>query len=43
LAVPVGRHYEQRWVQGYYYNPIYTGFYFYPVRFEWRAECGEAG
>jgi peptide/nickel transport system substrate-binding protein len=31
LAVPVGRHYEQRWVQGYYYNPIYTGFYFYPL------------
>jgi peptide/nickel transport system substrate-binding protein len=22
LAVPQGRHYEQRWVQGYYYNPI---------------------
>jgi len=29
LAVPVGRHYEQRWVQGYFYNPIYTGFNFY--------------
>jgi peptide/nickel transport system substrate-binding protein len=24
------RHYEQRWVNGYYYNPIYGDFYFYP-------------
>jgi peptide/nickel transport system substrate-binding protein len=24
LAVATGRHYEQRWVEGYYYNPIYT-------------------
>ena len=24
LAVATGRHYEPRWVQGYYYNPIYT-------------------
>jgi len=24
LAVATGRHYEQRWVKGYYYNPIYT-------------------
>jgi len=24
LAVATGRHYEQRWVHGYYYNPIYT-------------------
>jgi peptide/nickel transport system substrate-binding protein len=23
LAVPTGRHYEPRWVGGYYYNPIY--------------------
>ena len=23
LAVATGRHYEQRWVKGYYYNPIY--------------------
>ncbi len=24
LAVASGRHYEQRWISGYYYNPIYT-------------------
>jgi peptide/nickel transport system substrate-binding protein len=24
LAVATGRHYEQRWVEGYYFNPIYT-------------------
>ena len=24
LAVATGRHYQQRWVGGYYYNPIYT-------------------
>jgi peptide/nickel transport system substrate-binding protein len=23
LAVPTGRHYQQRWMDGYYYNPIY--------------------
>jgi peptide/nickel transport system substrate-binding protein len=23
------RRYEQRWVQGFYYNPIYSGLYFY--------------
>ena len=31
LSVSNGRHYEQRWLQGYYYNPIYTGFYAYPL------------
>ena len=31
LAVATGRHYEQRWVQGYYYNPIYSGFYYYAL------------
>jgi peptide/nickel transport system substrate-binding protein len=25
----VGRHYEQRWVQDYFYNPIYSGMVFY--------------
>ena len=25
LAVATGRHYEQRWMHGYYYNPIYGG------------------
>jgi peptide/nickel transport system substrate-binding protein len=29
LAVATGRHYEQRWVQGYYTNPISPGTYFY--------------
>jgi len=31
LAVATARHYEQRWVQGYYSNPIYSGFYWYAV------------
>jgi peptide/nickel transport system substrate-binding protein len=29
LPIPTGRHYEQRWVQGWYYNMIYPGTYFY--------------
>jgi len=29
LAVATGRTYMQRWVKGYYYNPIYPGFYYY--------------
>ncbi len=29
LAVATGRHYEQRWVQGWFYNPIYAGSYYY--------------
>jgi peptide/nickel transport system substrate-binding protein len=31
LSVSAGRHYEQRWVHGYFYNPIYPGFYFYAL------------
>jgi peptide/nickel transport system substrate-binding protein len=31
LAVTTGRHYEQRWVNGWYYNPVYPGTYFYPL------------
>jgi len=31
LTVQNGRQYEQRWVQGYYYNPIYSGLYFYAL------------
>ena len=31
LAVQTGRFYEQRWVQGYYYNPIYSRLYYYPM------------
>ena len=26
---PIGRHYEQTWMQGYYYNPAYFGLYAY--------------
>jgi len=26
---PLGRHWERDWVQGWYYNPIYPGQYFY--------------
>lgn len=28
LAVPLGRHYEQKWVQGWFYNPIAPTFYY---------------
>ncbi|RLG05905.1 MAG: hypothetical protein DRN68_07875, partial [Thaumarchaeota archaeon] len=31
LYQPVGRHYERDWVQGWYYNPIYPGVYFYAL------------
>lgn len=31
LTLGYNRHDEQRWVQGYYYNPIYSGFYFYAL------------
>ncbi|HEX2979597.1 MAG TPA: ABC transporter substrate-binding protein, partial [Anaerolineaceae bacterium] len=27
----LGRHYEQRWVKGWYFNPIYPSFYYYPL------------
>jgi peptide/nickel transport system substrate-binding protein len=30
-AVPTGRHYEQRWVRGWYFNPIYPGDYYYAL------------
>ena len=30
-ALRVNRHYEQKWVDGYYYNPISSGYYFYPL------------
>lgn len=29
IDTPIGRHYEQTWIKGYYYNPIYSGFYYY--------------
>ena len=29
VVQPFARHYEQMWVKGYYYNPIYPGIYFY--------------
>lgn len=31
LAVVSGRHYEQRWVQGWYDNPKYSGRYYYSL------------
>jgi peptide/nickel transport system substrate-binding protein len=31
LFVSLGRHYQQRWVRGWYHNPIYPGTYFYPL------------
>jgi peptide/nickel transport system substrate-binding protein len=31
LPLGTGRHYEQRWVQGYFYNPMYGGFYYYSL------------
>jgi len=31
LADGFGRHYEQRWVKGYYNNPIYGDFYWYAL------------
>jgi peptide/nickel transport system substrate-binding protein len=31
LAVQTTNHYEQRWVNGYYYNPIYPDVYFYTL------------
>jgi len=29
LATATGRRYQQRWVNGWYYNPIYSGTYYY--------------
>ncbi len=29
LATATARRYEQRWLKGYFYNPIYSGLYFY--------------
>ena len=31
LYQTIGRHYEQRWVRGWYHNPNYPGTYFYPL------------
>ena len=31
LYQPLGRHYERDWIQGWYYNPIYPGIYFYAL------------
>jgi len=31
LFVPTARRYEQRWVNGWYSNPIYPGTYYYPL------------
>jgi peptide/nickel transport system substrate-binding protein len=32
---PSGRHWERTWVQGWYFNPMYFGFYFYPL---WKED-----
>lgn len=32
LFLPGQRHYQQRWVNGWYGNPTYTGLYFYVLR-----------
>jgi hypothetical protein len=29
ILLPIGRHYERDWLVGWYYNPIYSGFYGY--------------
>ncbi|HBY97857.1 MAG TPA: peptide ABC transporter substrate-binding protein [Chloroflexi bacterium] len=31
VVQPQGRHYEQTWVKGWYYNPTYPGIYFYAL------------
>ncbi|KXA90636.1 hypothetical protein AKJ62_00250 [candidate division MSBL1 archaeon SCGC-AAA259D14] len=31
IAQPLGRHYQREWVNGWYYNPIYSGPYFYTI------------
>ncbi|HEY3473558.1 MAG TPA: hypothetical protein VGK56_03055, partial [Anaerolineales bacterium] len=31
LATALARRYEQRWVEGWYYNPILPGTYYYPI------------
>lgn len=38
LSQPCKRHHERDWVQGWYYNPIYHGFYFYHL---WKAHIGD--
>ncbi len=35
IVQPLGRHFEHDWVRGWYYNPIYPGFYYYQA---WKAE-----
>jgi peptide/nickel transport system substrate-binding protein len=31
LALPSIRRYEQRWLEGWYFNPAYSGFYYYSL------------
>ncbi|MDP6070017.1 MAG: hypothetical protein QGG34_00370 [SAR202 cluster bacterium] len=31
MVQPVGRHYEQLWIEGYNNNPAYQGNWFYPL------------
>ncbi len=34
LFTPLNRHYQQRWVKGWYDNPIFPGIYYYVIRKE---------
>jgi peptide/nickel transport system substrate-binding protein len=36
LHQSAGFHFERDWVQGWYYNPVYPSFYFYPL---WKQEA----
>jgi peptide/nickel transport system substrate-binding protein len=37
---PLGRHWERKWVQGWYYNIGYPGNYFYHL---WKQQMGDLG
>jgi peptide/nickel transport system substrate-binding protein len=39
LDQPMGRHFERDWVQGWYYNPMYLGNYYYHL---WKGEVSSA-
>lgn len=38
LAQPIGRHWTRDWIEGWYYNPIYPGSYFYHL---WKGYKGD--
>jgi hypothetical protein len=31
ISQPIGRHFEVDWVNGWYYNPVYPGYYYYTL------------